>query len=133
MHYRLEMEERGDYLYAYVTGRDSQDVSLAFWKEAVESCLKLNHEKLLVEEDLEGAVSIVDAYEIVSAVMKIPGASSLKIALVDRHPSDENAFGETVAQNRGATGRLFSTVEDAEEWLRSIPAKGAAGPRPDRQ
>jgi hypothetical protein len=44
----------------------------------------------------------------------------IKIAYVDRNLSDVelNKFGETDAINRGAFGRVFNNIIDAEKWLK---------------
>ena len=42
----------------------------------------------------------------------------LKVAYVNRPERvDPNGFGEMVARNRGVNVRVFTNVEDAEEWL----------------
>ena len=44
----------------------------------------------------------------------------LKIAFYDREAEhmDLNFFGETVAVNRGVDGRVFGSLEEAENWLK---------------
>lgn len=121
MDYTLKMERRDDYLYFYVTGRDSLEVSKAFWREMIEECIKLRYDKLLVDEDLEGSVSVVDAYEVVTYGADIPDIRNIRIALVERHSEHipEALFGETVAANRGINAKVFKTVSEAEQWLLS--------------
>jgi len=42
----------------------------------------------------------------------------VKVAVVGRPEQlDYKKFGEIVALNQGVNGRVFTNVEDAEEWL----------------
>ena len=121
--YSLDFEERKDYLYVYVTGpEDSFDISRAFFTKVHEKAKELGYQKILVEEDFPNQISITDMFD-VGKLLKELFPPPLLIAHVDRNPADIdlNKFGELVAQNRGILGRIFSSIEDAEEWLRSHP------------
>lgn len=121
MDYQLTMEERDTYLYFYVTGKDSLEVSIAFWREIIDTCLKRNYRKALVEEDLEDSTSLGDVYEVITSNMDRDEGRFIKFGFVDRHMDqyDINLFGEMVATNRGINAKVFSTVEEAENWLLS--------------
>jgi hypothetical protein len=41
----------------------------------------------------------------------------IRIAVVSESSDQEARFGETVAANRGALSRLFTTVAEAQSWL----------------
>ena len=121
MDYTLTFEKREGYLYFYVTGRDSLEVSKAFWREIIETTLKLNYNKVLVDEDLEDTVSFGEIYDIITTGLEIPNIREISIAVVDRHidQTNLNLFGAIVASNRGINTKIFTTLEDAEQWLRS--------------
>ena len=121
MDYQLKKEDRGDYLYFHVTGKDNLEVSKAFWREIIETTTKLNYKKVLVDEDLEGSVPIGDVYEVITTGLEIGDVRSMKIAFVDKYQEHmaENIFGEKVATNRGINAKVFATIEEAEQWLRS--------------
>jgi hypothetical protein len=117
--YRIEFEHRPEYLYAYVSGEhDSLAISLAFWREIADECRRVQTKKLLVEEEIEEAVSMVEMYKIASEIAQI-GFRNISIAFVDRflEQRDINEFGEMVATNRGIHGKYFNDFNEAEKWL----------------
>lgn len=119
--YKVRFEHRNGYLYAYgYAKQDSYDISLGFWTEVATYCKKNNFSKVLVEEDFETDTSITEKFELVSCGHKV-GLTGIKIAFVDLHPEqmNDNIFSETVACNRGLIAKVFSNVEEAEEWLLS--------------
>ena len=121
MDYTLKKEDRGDYIYFHVTGSDSLEVSKAFWREIIETGTQLKYKKILVDEDLEGSVPIGDIYEVITTGLDIGDVRSMKIAFVDRYleQMEGNIFGEKVATNRGINAKVFTNIEEAEQWLRS--------------
>jgi hypothetical protein len=121
MDYTLKKEDRGDYIYFHVTGSDSLEVSKAFWREIIETSTQQNYKKILVDEDLEGSVPIGDVYEVITSGLDIGDIRSIKIAFVDKYQEHmaENIFGESVATNRGLNAKVFTNIDEAEQWLRS--------------
>lgn len=119
--YRLKIEDRKSYLYAYVSGKDSMEVSLAYWKEIFDTCKRLNYHNVLVEEDLQGSPVTVDYFEFGIFLSNIVKDFRLKIAFIDRHTSHapDNLFSETVAKNRGVHVKVCKNIEIAEGWLSS--------------
>ncbi len=119
--YEIRFEDREGYLYAYVSGEeDSLAVSLDYWERVITECEKRVVRALLLEEDFPNQSSAIDMYTVTRAIASMaPG--SLRIAFIDRESdhAELNAFGETVAVNRGLHGRIFRDVADAEAWLRT--------------
>lgn len=118
MPYELTFESREHYLYCLVTGEESSQTSLAYWREVAEKCDELGFKKALVEEELEGQLSDVDMFRACAEFPKL-GLIGKKIAFVDRHADHDhgNRFGRTVAFNRGIDIMIFEHVEDAQKWL----------------
>ena len=118
MSYKVTFESRKHYLYCFITGKESYQTSLAYWREIGEKCDELGLRKALVEEELEGQLSDTEMYK---ACTEFPNLGLLgkKIAFVDRHTEHDygNQFGETVASNRGICIYIFERVEDAKKWL----------------
>jgi hypothetical protein len=117
--YKIEFEQRPDYLYAYVSGeQDSLEISLGFWREVAEECRAARAKRLLLEEDIKEAVSMLEMYQIAAEIPKL-GFENVLVAFVDRYldQQDINQFGEIVATNRGLRGKIFNDVRAAEEWL----------------
>lgn len=117
--YRLTFEERPGYLYALVEGEeDSYEISRAFWHEVAAKARSLQARRILIEEQIEMAVSFADVFKLASEIPDM-GFGPARIAFVDRYleQNEINEFGELVAVNRGANGRIFREVDTAVEWL----------------
>ncbi|HLM02940.1 MAG TPA: hypothetical protein VK400_17950 [Pyrinomonadaceae bacterium] len=117
--YRIGFEQRRGYLYAYVAGKhDSLEISLAFWREIAAEAKKSQARKVLIEEDIVEAVSLVEMYQIAAEITQM-GFGGVLIAFVDRYleQKDLNEFGELVATNRGLRAKTFNDVGEAEKWL----------------
>ena len=117
----IRFEDRGEYLYAYVTGpKDSQEISIDYWQRVIDECRKRDFKKLLIEEDLPNQATTVEIFNMIKALAEMI-TFPLKIAFYDREAEhlDLNLFGETVAVNRGVDGRVFPDLEDAVNWLKS--------------
>jgi hypothetical protein len=119
--YKLEFEERAEYLYAYISGEsDSLDISRRYWREIADECRRIKCGKVLIVEDLKEVVSTMDAFQISSEIPNM-GFFGVRIAFVDRYieHSSINEFGEIVATNRGLHGKVFNNLDQAEKWLLS--------------
>lgn len=117
--YKLTFEERPQYLYAYVEGEnDSYEISRAYWDEVAEKVKLLNSSRVLIDENIVESGTFADVYKLASEIPDM-GFGRAKLAFVDRFlgQSDINEFGELVALNRGANGRVFNDIRMAEEWL----------------
>ncbi|MBY4597176.1 hypothetical protein K3217_16780 [bacterium BD-1] len=116
----LVFEDRPDYFYAAVSGpRDSQEISQAYWTLVAAECQRRNARKLLVVEnlgDFEGERNMPFTVDYLFAL----GLDKLKVAFVigrvELLPQMEH--GEILALERGANGRVFSSVAMAERWLK---------------
>jgi hypothetical protein len=117
----IRFEDREGYLYAFFSGRrDNLADAIKFWQRAIDECRKRAYKRLLVEQDFSVPLSTADAFYLADAISKMP-ITQLKIAFVDRdlEQNDINMFAGTVAANRGAVGRVFTNVSDAEKYLTS--------------
>lgn len=117
--YNIEFEHRPKYLYALVSGKDdSLEITRSYWQKMLDECRTHGFNKLLVEENLEGSLSMHEVYEFASEYLQM-GFHNILIAFVDRHPEQRqlNRFGELVATNRGGRIRVFDSVSDAKQWL----------------
>ena len=51
----IEFEDRGEYLYAYVTGpKDNEEISIDYWQRVIAECKKRGVDRLLIEKSAEG-------------------------------------------------------------------------------
>lgn len=116
----LRFEERPGYLYAEVTGpRDSMEISLAYWAAISAKCKARQTERVMVVEHLGDYQGERDMARMVAALVAM-GFDRLKVAFVVHRiellPVMEH--GEILAMEYGANGRVFSSADLAERWLR---------------
>lgn len=115
--YRLTFEQRDGYLYAYVEGEeDSYDISIAYWQETADEAKRLGVGSVLIEENITGTGSVLDAYRFAADIARMGFG---RVAFVDRQLDHQevNAFAELVALNRGLNCKIFNDINAAEAWL----------------
>lgn len=100
-------------------------VTPAELKDAVRSVARLIHEtgrKLILTDctDLAGGHSILDLYELVEDMARIPEARGIQEAVIMAHEaalSEEVRFWEIASRNRGIIVRTFAERTAAVNWL----------------
>lgn len=118
--YSIELEDRGEYLYALVGGETlSPEIAKMYWNEIAEICSKLEKSKILIEKDFAKSVSAPEMLEMGVYLGKI--LAGAKIAFLDRYKNESvNELGKVIARNEGVIMKIFKKTEDAENWLISI-------------
>lgn len=120
MSYQLEIERHPSYLHAVITGQNSADAVIQYMGDIRAKCEKENCFCVLVEEKLDG--KRLDEMEVFSLISQgSPDALGFfeALAYVDERQEFKIAkFAETVAVNRGIPVAVFSSIEDARNWLR---------------
>lgn len=118
--YEINYEDRKDYLYAFVNGKeDSLNVSISFLTKVALKCSEMKHDKLLIVENFETNVNMHDMFTLGELVAKLTIKYRIKIAFIDEEDTqfERNQFGELISQNRGARFKIFNSIENAEAWL----------------
>lgn len=120
MTYEVKVDRRANYLYARVTGPNTAETVLGYMRDLRRECETSACFRVLIEEKLDGRR--LDELEIFSLIAE-GSAEALgvfdAIAYVDEQQDFEIVkFAETVAVNRGIPVVVFSSVADAENWLR---------------
>ena len=116
--YQLTTEDRQGYLYAKMLGdQDSYESTMAAVTELAGICLARKVTRVLVEHDMPGKLSTLDVYKMASRLPELFEGIDVAFVIHRSEIPDNPKFLENVARNRGATGRLFPTVEEAEAWL----------------
>lgn len=117
---RLSLQEKPDYLYAEVCGpRDSHEISFAYWSAIAEHCRSRRIRNLLVHERLGDFEGTRDLAGMVDGIIAM-GFQDMRIAFVDavlEHLPDME-HGAILANERGVSGRVFASVQEADWWLR---------------
>ena len=122
--YKLEIEQREEYVYAYYEAeKDSVALSNKLWGKISTAMSSSDLSKLLVVENIKiNPGSVLEIYNIVNAAVKLDfrGMTIAFVDLIEDHYSS-NKFGETLAVNLGVNGKIFRTIEEAEERLKTQP------------
>ena len=121
MPYKLTVAEKPGYLHAVVTGENSRETVARYLEEIQRECAARNCFQVLIEERLEGPrLGTTSVFEIAAKGSDRAVGHFNAIAYVDVNAEGNRMeFAETVAINRGLPVRVFSSVVDAENWLRS--------------
>lgn len=116
----LAIEDRGNYLYAEVSGpSDSFEISMAYWTAIAKECHARGTSRLLVFERLGQYSGERDMTLMIDSIIAL-GFENVRVAFVDDFVEDLPIVeqGEILAMERGIEGRVFGNVQQAERWLR---------------
>ena len=128
MTYSMEMIERDGFLHAKVKGEKTIANVGAYLHQIYLACLESGIPVVLIEENMDGRMSVMDIFEVVVEGSKETWPHVRKVAYVDvnpDHPFEDIQFGENVAVNRGVNGKVFRTVAEAEAWIRTTETPAA--------
>jgi len=123
MGYTVTITQKPTYLHAVITGENNAENVRNYLKQIQQECTTRKCLRALVEERLEGPrLGIVDVYRIVSEQTVRALGQIEVIAYVDVNAEGElMKFAEDVAVNRFLRVAVFSSVPDAELWMRHLP------------
>jgi hypothetical protein len=115
--YSIEMEDRGEYLYALVGGKKlTPEIAGAYWREIAGKCFELEKTKILIEKDFTETVSPLEMVHMGNYLGEL--LATRKIAFLDRHGNEDiNDLGKKIARNRDVKLQVFKDIESAEKWL----------------
>jgi hypothetical protein len=121
MGFQLQIEEMPDYLGVWFIGAGTSGHVSRSFELITEHCERANKNKLLL--NFIGAygyrnVYPVDRYFFGEQAQTLAHCNVVKVAVVARPERvDPEKLADVVAQNRMVNGRIFTSVEDATEWL----------------
>jgi hypothetical protein len=115
---KLEVDNKKDYLHI----TDSRELDSSNLEKLLNDILthgkESNHSKILV--DLSSAAIKLDFMDYhMGGVEFAKLFYGFKVAFVFGEIKKDYSYGETVAKNRGADICLFTSIEEAREWLAS--------------
>ena len=120
--HRLTLKDRGGLLHVLIQGeKDSYERTLTAVKEIAALCRKRKLTKVLVEHAVGGRLSTLDVYKIGAQLPELYEGITVGFVIHTAEVPENPGFIQDVARNRGALGRLFATIQEAEDWLRSLP------------
>lgn len=115
--YTMEIEDRGEYLWALVGGEKlTAAISAAYWTEIAEKCDELGLNKILIEKNFRESVGPAEMLEMADNLGRL--LPTKRIAFLDRYDHESiNELGKKLARNRDVMMQTFKNVDDAERWL----------------
>ncbi len=119
--YHISIEQKEHFLFCRVTGNNTVENVIHYLNDIHDAMERHHSKKVLIEENLTGpSLNLLKMYQIIHAARKTVLALPHKIAYVDINPDHNLAslrFAETVAFNRLIKMKLFTSVEQGEQWL----------------
>lgn len=112
----INIERRKHYIYLEFSEPYTREKFFSISNSVLEICEKENFKKILVNiQNMPGRILAMERFE-----MGVQGAllfsHKATIAVVYRK-EEIDGFAETVGVNRGLSGRIFSEMDKALEWL----------------
>jgi hypothetical protein len=123
MSLQLQMEQMPGYLAARFTGQGAPEEIWRQFELIAEHCKRANKNRLLLDfTEFHAGISLADRYFLVIGARIFAQYKLIKTAYFARPEQvDSKKFGELVARNRWINARVFTNIEDAEEWLLKRP------------
>ena len=115
--YTIEMEDRGEYLYALVSGeRVTPEIGRSYWSEILQRCDELGLSKILIEKNFVETVSMQEVAQ--GGTQMGEFLKGHKIAVIDRYAHDDvSELGKKLARNQNVPVQIFDDAAKAEKWL----------------
>ncbi len=126
---QFEVDVRPDYVCLSCTGVFCIEDFLHVFDKGFSIAADKKLSAILVDiRGLKGCMATMQRFNIGEAVPKIQRKYPpvIGIAIVGDEPMvDPERFGETVAVNRGAAGKVFTDIDEARTWLNDwVKARG---------
>ncbi|MBV8879617.1 MAG: hypothetical protein JO332_06635 [Planctomycetaceae bacterium] len=128
MAYSLRIDPRDGYLHVRVEGENTADVVRRYLSDVQTACASAGCPSVLIEERLTGPrMAIADIFKIVTEKSDEAKSFIRVVAFVDMNADGPGnmKFAENVAVNRGMTMSAFSSIAEAEAWMRKKLDPGA--------
>lgn len=115
--YTIEMEHRGEYLYALVSGEKvTPEIGRSYWTDILRRCDELGVNKILIEKNFVETVSMQEVLQGGSQMGEF--LKGRKIAVIDRYAHDDvSELGKKLARNQNVPVQIFDDADRAEKWL----------------
>ena len=110
----LRLDVSGEYMPGTVA-----EEAINIWARTADACREHSKSRVLMVNDVPGAMPTIAAFEIASNPSEIGWDPRVKIALVYTHKErfESNIFSETVARNRYLNVKAFQDEPAAISWL----------------
>jgi len=119
MHNKLEITFEGDHVRVLSEGDKDFAFSVKLWTDVSELCRQQDCFNVLGIATTNSPLEAVEGYDHARLFRDLGIDHKYRIAWVEKSDAGRDIieFIETVLSNRGLPGRLFESVEEAEDWL----------------
>ena len=115
---QLQIDEMPGYLKAGFNGASTREEAEQQFKLLAEKCKHSDKNKLLLDfTGVPADISLADRYALGKLTVVFAQYKCKVAAVCKPQQHGSTCFIETVAQNRWVDLRIFTSVEDAVEWL----------------
>jgi len=110
---------QGDHIRIDTVAERNIDYARALWTEVVETCRKHDCFFVLAVSNAPGPMPTTDGFDHAELFreLEIFGKYRIAFAELSDDARDATLFVETVLFNRGLSGKVFCTEEEARQWL----------------
>jgi hypothetical protein len=119
MHNDFTITLEDGYVQVLSEGEKDYEFAEKLWTAVVAFCKQHNCYQILGISNTSRPMEAVDGYDHARLFRDLGISHEYRIAWVElrEDAKDMTAFIETVLVNRGLPGRLFSSVQEAKDWL----------------
>ena len=112
----VDVRDQSKYLQFKLSGDESLDFALEYWRRVGDECGRKRHEKALILYELRGQLSSIHMKELGNRISS--QLRGIKIALVCRQSQDYGRqLANIVSRRSGSAVKTFPGESQAKEWL----------------
>jgi hypothetical protein len=116
----IDIKLQGELLLITANGQVQVDIASQLLKQVCDIAAEKKVNKILVDcLDVTGELASFERYRLGAETAEVyltQGQTNVRLAFVGKPPTTQG-FGVRVAQNRGLITKLFSTQQEALQWL----------------
>lgn len=115
--YSIEIEDRGEYLYARVGGlKVTPEIALAYWHEIIDACESKGRSGILLEHNFVEMIEMAEMLEIIGPVGHL--LQGRVLAFYDQYGHyDVPEAGKIILRSLDVKMQIFDDLSKAEKWL----------------
>jgi len=112
----VDVRDQSNYLQIKVSGEESLNFALDYWRRIGDECGRKGHKKALIIYNMQGRLSSADMNELSS---RISGhIRGIKMALVYRQSHDyARQLADIISRRSGSPASTFQSESQAAQWL----------------
>ena len=117
MSYKIIYTNKSGYLHVHISGPESFEAALHFWKELAGKAKAEQINRFLIVDEVSGQLTLLEHHNL-SLIIARDFFGKI-IAYIDPKTEtfENNKFGEDVVYNRGVIAKVFRNEAEGIEWL----------------